>query len=315
MATFPGNLDEAVAAWLTGRGQGLAARNATLSERYRAGETSSHVDPAAYLATRAPATFAACRKVLAEAARAAPEFSPTSLLDVGTGPGTAGWAAVTQWPSLARITQVEEAAAFADLATRLNAASGLAALEDARLVRSSLQDLDALEQADVVIASYVLAELPLASTSSTVNSLWKRAGKAIILIEPGTPQGFARIRTARDALIAAGSHIAAPCTHLNTCPMAGDDWCHFKVRLPRSRLHMHVKSATVPFEDEAFSYVVALRRSVPSEACRILASPISNKTGFTMKLCGLNGLEQRHIASRDKAAFKAAKKLQWGDTL
>lgn len=78
---------------------------------------------------------------------------------------------------------------------------------------------------------------------------------------------------------------------------------------------MHAKGASVPFEDEAFSYVVALREGVPSEAHRILAPPLSNKTGITLKLCGAGGLEQRHIPSRNKAAFKAAKKLQWGDPM
>ncbi len=315
MATFPGNLDEAVAAWLAGRGQGLAARSAALSERYKGGKTSRLVNPAAYLAARAPATFAACRKVLVEAARLAPELKPKSLLDVGAGPGTAGWAAFVQWPSLARITQVEETSTFADLAAVLNAASGIATLENAWLVRTSLQDMDTIEEADVVLASYVLAELSLASIPVTVTSLWKRASEALVLIEPGTPQGFARIHAARDALIAAGAHIAAPCTHGGACPMTGDDWCHFKTRLPRSRLHMHAKAASVPFEDEAFTYLVALRKSVPSEASRILAPPVSNKTGITLKLCGAGGLEERHIPSRDKATFKAAKKLQWGDRL
>jgi ribosomal protein RSM22 (predicted rRNA methylase) len=315
MATFPGNLDEAVAAWLAGRGEGLAARNAALTERYRIGDTSSHVDPAAYLTTRAPATFASCRKVLAEAARILPEFRPASLLDVGAGPGTAGWAAIAQWPSLVCITQVEEARIFAELAASLNAASGLAVLEDARLVRASMENMSVTEKADVVLASYVLAELPLASIAAAASSLWKHAGEALILIEPGTPQGFARIRAARDALIAGGVHIAAPCTHDGACPMTGDDWCHFKTRLPRNRLHMHAKEASVPFEDEAFSYVVAARKGITTGGHRILAPPVSNKAGVTMKLCAAGGLEERHIPSRDKAAFKTVRKLQWGDLL
>ena len=51
--------------------------------------------------------------------------------------------------------------------------------------------------------------------------LWQRRGQALVLIEPGTPQGFARIRAARAALIEAGAHIAAPCTHDNACPDGG----------------------------------------------------------------------------------------------
>lgn len=314
MGVFPGKLDEAVAAWLAGRGQGLAARSAALSRLYKAGEASSRVDPAAYLAVRAPATFAACRRVLAEAARAAPALTPASLLDVGAGPGTASWAALIQWPSLARITQIEATPALADLAEGLNAASGLAPLLDAKLLRASLQQASESESADAVLASYVLAELPLASIPATVISLWKRASQALILIEPGTPQGFARIRAARDALRPA-AHIAAPCTHGNACPMAGDDWCHFKVRLSRSRLHMHAKEADMPFEDEAFSYLVALRQGAPVTGHRILAPPAVNKAGARLKLCGAEGLAWRSIPSRDKAAFKRVKKLQWGEAL
>jgi ribosomal protein RSM22 (predicted rRNA methylase) len=312
MGIFPGNLDQAVADWLAGRGRGLAQRSIALSKAYGSGATSAVIDPAAYLAARLPATFAACKAVMAEAAA---QFEPTSFLDVGAGPGTASWAALAQWPSLSRITQVEREASFAGLAAALNAASGLQALQNARSLRLSLQQLAETEEADMAAASYVLAELPLAAMPATIASLWRRVGQALVLIEPGTPQGFARIRIARDILISEAAHIAAPCTHANACPMSGDDWCHFKVRLPRSRLHMHAKSASVPFEDEAFCYLVALRDGVTVEGHRILAPPVSNKTGITMKLCGAEGLEKRHIPSRNKVAFKAAKKLQWGDLL
>ncbi|HEX2759296.1 MAG TPA: small ribosomal subunit Rsm22 family protein, partial [Rhizomicrobium sp.] len=167
--------------------------------------------------------------------------------------------------------------------------------------------------ADLVVASYVLAELPEDKAASAAVSLWQRAGKVLALIEPGTPQGFARIRAARGALIATGAHVAAPCTHDMDCPMTGDDWCHFSQRLPRSRDHMLLKDAGVPFEDERYSYVVVTRDAVASGA-RILAPVLESKPGLTFKLCDETGLRAQFVAARDKAEYRRVKKCGWGDT-
>jgi ribosomal protein RSM22 (predicted rRNA methylase) len=312
MGTFPGKLDEAVAAHLAGRGTALKARSTALSRAYGRGATSASVDIAAYLAARLPATFAACSAALSTLA---PYVEPQSLLDVGAGPGTASWAAVAQWPALAHITQVEPDPAFAALAAALNAASDNNALRSVQHLAVPLQHLVDDTSADVVIASYVLAELPIRDVASTASSLWPRAQQALVLIEPGTPQGFARIRAARETLIAAGAFLAAPCTHASNCPMTGGNWCHFKTRLARRRLHMHAKAATVPFEDEAYCYMVAVRHQVAVSGHRILERPAANKAGVTLKLCGPEGLATRHVPSRDKEAFRRARKLQWGDSL
>jgi ribosomal protein RSM22 (predicted rRNA methylase) len=167
-------------------------------------------------------------------------------------------------------------------------------------------------KSDVVVASYVLAELPQASAAATAKHLWAAAAQILILIEPGTPDGFARIRSSRAALIEAGAHVVAPCTHDEPCPMSGTDWCHFSQRLPRSRDHMLLKGANVPFEDERYAYVVAAREKVASGA-RILAPPLESKPGITFKLCDENGLRAQFVATRDKDEFRRVRKKGWGD--
>ena len=164
-------------------------------------------------------------------------------------------------------------------------------------------------KADLVVASYVLAELPQ-ENSPPRPSICGVAPTVLILIEPGTPDGFARIRAARAALIGAGAHVAAPCTHDNACPMAGDDWCHFSQRLPRSRDHMLLKDANVPFEDERYSYVVVTRQKAAAGA-RILAPPLEAKPGLTFKLCDETGLRAQFVAARDKDAYRRVRKLGW----
>ena len=164
-----------------------------------------------------------------------------------------------------------------------------------------------------MVAGYVLAELDEARAAAVALDLWQSADKALVLVEPGTPQGFARIRAARAALIAAGAHVAAPCTHDNTCPMREDDWCHFSQRLPRSRDHMLLKGANVPFEDERYSFVAVTREMVPHVGARILSAPLESKPGLTFKLCNEDGLRDRFVAARDKDEYRRVKKRGWGD--
>jgi ribosomal protein RSM22 (predicted rRNA methylase) len=158
----------------------------------------------------------------------------------------------------------------------------------------------------------VLAEFPEEQSASVALDLWRSAGSALALVEPGTPDGFARIRKVRAALIQAGAHVAAPCTHDRDCPMRDGDWCHFSQRLPRSRDHMLLKDAQVPFEDERYSYVVVTREKVASGA-RILAPPLEEKPGLTFKLCDENGLRAQFVAARDKEEYRRVRKLGWGD--
>jgi ribosomal protein RSM22 (predicted rRNA methylase) len=308
---FPPILTAALDAMLEGVSRkDLAARVEKMSAGYRHGETSAGIistaDALAYAVARMPATFAACAAVFARLAEAMPNLAPASLRDVGAGPGTAAWAAHAQWPQLSAITLVDHNPALRALAQKFADAGAI----DARIVAGDLAI--GMPQADLVVASYVLAEQPEAAAPAIATDLWRDA-QTLVLIEPGTPAGFARIRAARAALIEAGAHVAAPCTHDNACPLTGDDWCHFSQRLPRSRDHMALKGATVPFEDERYSYVAVTREPVPNNAARILAPPLETKPGLTFKLCDATGLRSHFVAARDKDIYRRVKKRGWGD--
>jgi ribosomal protein RSM22 (predicted rRNA methylase) len=153
----------------------------------------------------------------------------------------------------------------------------------------------------------------------------------LVLVEPGTPAGFARIRVARAALIAAGGHVAAPCTHDNECPLQGcvgealsgsvrasdkkqPDWCHFSQRLARSRDHRIGKGASVPYEDERYAYVAVSRAPVVrGQVARIIKPVMEAKPGATLPLCEASGLRNAFIPRRDRYAFRIVRKKEWGD--
>lgn len=295
----------------------LAQRTAATTQAYRAGRGSAAVikgreDALAYALARLPATYAACAAVFAEAQRIAPAFAPSSLLDAGCGPGGGSWAAREAWGSLDRIAWLDASAPFLDLAQRL-AGDDFAAT-------ATRGDLAAgpFARAHLVLASYALAEAPPAGQPQVVANLWAATQSLLAIVEPGTPAGYGRLLAARDALIAAGATILAPCPHQLACPLAAPDWCHFSVRLPRSRDHKLAKGAEAPFEDEKFAYLLAARPGVAAEVRtpRILARPKAGRPGIELKLCTAAGaLERRFVARRDKAAHAVARRLDWGDAL
>jgi ribosomal protein RSM22 (predicted rRNA methylase) len=299
----------------------LAGRAAATTAAYRSGGTSAAAikgegDALAYAVARLPATYAATAAVLAEAQARAPSFAPASLLDAGSGPGGGSWAAVEAWSSLQQVTWLDASAPFLKLARRL-AAEGPPVLQRADVRRGDLTGAALDRRADLVLLSYALAEIALAAQAGLVQRLWDLCDGLFILVEPGTPAGFQRVLAAREALIGAGARILAPCPHAAGCPLAEPDWCHFSVRLPRSRDHRLAKGAEVPFEDEKFAYLIAARPSVVAEpaAARVLARPKAGKPGIDLKLCTPAGLERRFVPRRDKPAHAIARRLDWGDPL
>ena len=320
MNELPGALRGALERALDGvPRKGLADRARATSEAYRAGKPSSGVireadDALAYALTRLPATYAACAAAFSEAVRMAPTFLPRSMLDAGAGTGAASWAALETWPGVQAVTWLDASPPFLTLAARL-AAEGPPSLRDAEARHADLTAGGPWPKAELVVASYALAEIAPERQAGVVQSLWDACEGVLALVEPGTPAGYQRILAARAALIAADATVLAPCPHHEPCPLSGSDWCHFSVRLPRSRDHRLAKGGEVPFEDERFAYLIAARPHVTAAArsSRILAPPRAGKPGIDLKLCTSTGLEQRFVGKRDKALHAIARRLGWGD--
>lgn len=305
------------------RPEQLGAAAARLSTGYRANLTSRQAVPdaagvAAYAASRMPATYAAITAALDRLAAARPDFEPLSVLDLGAGPGTASWAAASLWSSVASITMVEGSADFRAIA------AGLAHSGPPTLQKADIRQADIAQPADLpagpfdlAIVAYALTELDLPAAERLVADLVTRA-RRVVVVEPGTPRDHGRLMSVRRAALDAGASILAPCPHAGLCPLPPDDWCHTSVRVERSRAHLRLKGGTVPFEDERYAYLVlespAFAKSRDEEGGRILRPPHNSKHEIAFRLCRSDGaLGETRIASRDKAAFKAASKLDWGD--
>jgi ribosomal protein RSM22 (predicted rRNA methylase) len=300
----------------------LYERASAISQAYRAGGNSADVihsanDALAYALTRLPATFAAVAAVLGELRRVLPDFAPRTLLDVGAGPATAAWAAVRYFTALDQIELIDSNAPLRQLALELMRLNRAPALRDARYDKGDAQQLMAsCKPVDLNVASYFIGEAPDSGLLQRADLLWSRTGGVLVVIEPGTPAGFKRIRAVRSRLIGHGAFVVCPCPHDLECPMTGDDWCHFSQRLNRSRDHRQVKGAELPFEDEKYSYVVLSRHKPAVPALdRVLAQPHMTKSAITTKLCTAEGLIMDVAPRRDRDAYKARRNWRWGDAV
>jgi ribosomal protein RSM22 (predicted rRNA methylase) len=288
-----------------------------LSERYRAGELDGAMvvrtpeDAAAYAALRMPATFAAITAALRAALAALPAFAPQRLLDVGSGSGAALWAAATQLASLHHATLIEQTPTMQQIAQRLAAHAQQTTLPAQTWQRTDLRRT-ALPPADLVTMAYALGELPAADQPAALTALWAATQGLLLIVEPGTPSGFAVIRAARSQLLAAGAQIVAPCPHAHACPMPATDWCHFAQRIARTRIQQAVKGAVLAYEDEKFAYIALSREPAHPAASRIVRHPQQRKGHSELQLCTPTGLQTITI-SRSHPNWQQARKSAWGD--
>ncbi len=320
MTGFPQALASALAALTAERDGAQLARDArAISENYRlrTGEGARLLtregEAAAYAAARMPATYAAAHEALAQALRAS-GLAPKTLLDCGAGTGAASWAAAAHLP-LERVTCLEREAAMRSVGRALMRAGG-GALPDAGWIDWDATAQGALPGADLVIEGYMLGELRADMRLQAAARMWDACAQMLVLIEPGTPQGASNLAAVRAHLAGLGAHVAAPCpAGAARCPMAADDWCHFAVRVQRTRLHKALKGGDAPYEDEKFCYL-ALTREPPRTPCaaRVLRHPVIQPGRIALTLCRA-GERTACVVTKKDPLWKRARKMKAGDAV
>lgn len=309
-----------------------------ISDRYREGgnkRLTKEIEAAAYAVTRMPATYGAVSDALSysikhqEAATLEHQEAVmlensgskwSSVLDAGAGCGAASWAAAS-FLRPETVTCLEREGVMRNIGESLMqegafaSATAGAVARNVRWMDADLMTTDFQKKYDLVIASYVINELAESDREEAVKKLWQAADRMLLLVEPGTPAGFAVLQKAREILLDAGAHIAAPCPHEQACRLAADDWCHFTSRIPRSKLHKELKDGDAPFEDEKYTYIAFVREETKHAGARILRHPYVEKGRITLEVCGETENKTLRITKKDGKLFKTARKAKCGDEI
>ncbi|MFT6146385.1 MAG: ribosomal protein RSM22 (predicted rRNA methylase) [Myxococcota bacterium] len=138
-----------------------------------------------------------------------------------------------------------------------------------------------------------------------LRSLLSKDG-SIVLVEPALRTTSRDLQQVRNFLQERGVHIAAPCTHTETCPLLRRerDWCHQQLSVPLPPPLVPVaKQAGLRFERLTWSHlVIHAGPSRPSTAnWRVVGGPIVTKGRVEWQVCGEPGLARVARLDRHKA--------------
>jgi len=286
----------------------------SISKKYRENDgkgkklVTKQSEAIAYVISRMPATYCAVYTAVSQCLRNYTQ-DINSVLDVGAGTGAATWA-VTNLINPQQITCLEREKEMRQIGKQLMEGHINTNWKEFDLIQDEIQ-----EKSDLVITSYVINELTEADREKAITKMWEATNGILVIIEPGTPEGFAHILQARKMLLEQGANIVAPCTHNCECPINKEDWCSFYARVARTKLQKQAKKGELGYEDEKFSYIAFSKLPVNRKQAVILRHPQINSGYVKVKLCTQNGIEEKTYTKKDKELYKRVKKLGAGDTI
>lgn len=267
---------------------------------------ASKIDCVGYAITRMPATYAALSEVLEELF----EFDNNikTIIDIGSGTGNSV-IAINQLNEQIKITCFEKEKEMISLANSI-----LNSFSNYDIINLNIVKDDINNSADLIISSYMLNEIKENELNKVLEKIYNSSNKYIVIVEPGTPNAYLKIQKIKEYFINKGSYVLAPCPHMGKCQICSPDWCHFQVRLSRSKLHKLVKNADVPFEDEKYTYLIISKEKKDVNYSRILSRPTILNGRVELKTCTKCGeIKTTTITKKDKDSYKKVRKLNSGD--
>ncbi|XP_018494412.1 methyltransferase-like protein 17, mitochondrial [Galendromus occidentalis] len=276
-----------------------------------------------YLLGRFPYEFAALRNVFREICIIDPLFAPQTCLDFGSGIGTVWWVMRDLYnASFNEYLSVDIQRPMRDLARQLVAGGdphGSVSFE----VYAQRAKLPASVNTkyDVAVSAFSLLELPnQRERLATIETLWEKTQRHLIILENGNHTGFKLVSEARKFILEISNHanqarsyVLAPCTHNLPCQRSHSEMSKLPCSFP-------VKYAS--FESShvgrcSYSYVVLSKvRPKCEPAARIIENVLPRTRHVTCRLCTSKGQVEEKIFTKrkhDKEVYSAARRAEWGD--
>lgn len=290
----------------------------TISLNYRNNEgqgkrmLKSKQEAIAYAISRMPATFGAVYNSLKHTLEIC-KADINTLADIGAGTGTASIAA-NELLELEKIECFEREEAMRAIGQKIfNSYNELGIKTNWKKYDVNTDKIN--DKYDLVITSYMINEIEETNIEVVIDKLWDTTNKILLIVEPGTMQGYRNIMRAKQRIIERGGKIIAPCMS-EKCKLPKDDWCNFSCRVQRTKIHKELKGGNVPYEDEKYIYISAIKEEFDKkEKNRILRHPMIYSGYVKLKVCNKEEIKEIIISKKDKEKFKIARKADTGDLI
>jgi SAM-dependent methyltransferase len=263
------------------------------------------------------------------------------VLDVGAGLGATTWGVLRALDAAGQCgivdaTLVDADAAALDLARAIAAAGPRQSTMSLRVraVARPAGALEDLQRFDLVLVGQLLSELDVdvpeearAHRHATLLHRWLQEKLephgSLVVVEPALRDRTRHLHRVRDALVASGATVFAPCLHAAPCPALAreGDWCHEDLDLDLPDWLVPVaRAAGLRREGLTFSYLVlrrdgtnlagVMRAPAGAARLRVVSQAMPSKGKREVFVCGelagaaspASGETARLVPGRVKAA-------------
>ncbi|XP_060589043.1 methyltransferase-like protein 17, mitochondrial [Ruditapes philippinarum] len=284
-----------------------------------------------YMASRLTLNYTVLYRIFYEINKLDKDFSPHAVLNVGSGTGSAVWAANKIWADeVYEYYNVDTSTYMNDLARKLlskDIRNPLELVMNGVNFRQSLPSPKHKENKfPLVVSAYLLLEQPsMEERLNLISLLWDLTDNYLVLVEHGTTAGYQLILEAREMIFKLRAeypeiegHVFSPCTHEKVCPKL-QLWkspCTFSIEYRRLNIDEEFGQGDSKLL-ERYSYVV-LKKGKKKEDKRFpRLTGVLHKTNHShCHLCCPDGTLRQFVFTEQKPSrnlFKCIKRCSPGD--
>ncbi|KAL4234521.1 Methyltransferase-like protein 17 [Mactra antiquata] len=286
-----------------------------------------------YMAARLTQNYSVLEQIFKEMQILDEGFQPYAILNVGSGLGTAVWAANRIWgKDIYEYYNVDTSSEMNNLAKKILATDNLNPNDlyiNGVFFRQHVPSPQHVQNRfPLVVSAYLLMDLPSAlDRINMIADLWELTENYLVLVEYGTTAGYRLIQEAKQFILQMKEedptfegHVFSPCTHDALCPKLEfkKSPCTFSLKYRQLNIDKEYGQGDT-INKERFSYVVLKKGPRKEKDIYPRLTEVHQKSGHSRcYMCCPDGTMRHFIFSKSRPSrnlYRCVRRCQAGDLI